>query len=112
MDALIDAYRAELDRNKRIDMAHRMEQKIYDSASMIPTFKVPYFREAYWSWIHLPQDKSLQTKYATRSSDSAVDAMGSGLFWIDVRQKNRIRALRRSGEALSPPVTIIDETWK
>lgn len=112
MDALIDAYRAELDRNKRIDMAHRMEQKIYDSASMIPTFKVPYFREAYWSWIHLPQDKSLQTKYATRSSDSAVDAMGNGLFWIDVKQKNRIRALRRSGEAFSQPVTIVDETWK
>jgi hypothetical protein len=54
----------------------------------------------------------LQTKYATRSSDSAVDAMGNGLFWIDVKQKNRIRALRRSGEAFSQPVTIVDETWK
>lgn len=112
MDALIDAYRSELDRGKRIVMAHRMEQKIHDSAVMIPTFKVPYFREAYWAWIRLPEDPSLQTRYATRSSDSAVEAMGSGLFWIDLKEKNRIRALRRSGTPLSAPVTIIDETWK
>jgi microcin C transport system substrate-binding protein len=112
MDQLIDAYRAELDRTKRIEMAHRMEQKVYDSAALIPTFKVPYFREAYWAWIKLPQDASLQTKYATRSSDSVADALGSGLFWIDLKEKNRIREWRREGKTLSGPVTIVDETWK
>ena len=112
MDQLIDAYRAELDRTKRIEMAHRMEQKVYDSAALIPTFKVPYFREAYWAWIKLPQDASLQSKYATRSSDSAADALGSGLFWIDLKEKNRIREWRREGKTLSGPVTIVDETWK
>ncbi|HQQ74590.1 MAG TPA: ABC transporter substrate-binding protein, partial [Pseudomonadales bacterium] len=109
MDKLIDAYRAELDRNKRIAMAHRMEQKVYDSAALIPTFQVPYFREAYWAWIKLPQGVS---KYATRSSDSAVDAMDAGLFWIDVAEKNRIRELRREGKPFSEPVTLIDTTWK
>jgi microcin C transport system substrate-binding protein len=112
MDKLIDEYRAELDRNKRIDMAHRMEQKIYDSAALIPTFQVPYFRQAYWAWIKLPQDPSLKNKYATRSSDTAIDAMETGLFWIDVAEKNRIRELRRDGKPFSEPVTIIDETWK
>jgi len=112
MDKLIDDYRAELDRNKRIDMAHRMEQKLFDSAVMIPTFKVPYFREAYWAWIKLPEDSSLQSRYATRSSDSSVDAMGTGLFWIDLDEKNMIRALTREGKHFSKPVTIIDETWK
>lgn len=109
MDTLIDNYRAELDRNKRIKMAHRMEQKIYDSAALIPTFQVPYFREAYWAWIKLPQSVS---KNATRSSDSAADAMDAGLFWIDVAEKNRIRELRREGKPFSEPVTLIDTTWK
>ena len=112
MDKLIDDYRAELDRNKRIEMAHRMEQKVYDSGALIPTFQVPYFRQAYWAWIKLPQDPSLKIKYATRSSDTAVDAMETGLFWIDVAEKNRIRELRREGKPFSEPVTIIDETWK
>ncbi len=106
MDKLINAYREELNRNKRIELAHQIEQKIYDSAAMIPTFKVPYFREAHWAWIKLPKG------YATRSSDSAVDAMGISTFWIDLPLKNRIRQLERNGEPLSPPVTIIDTTWQ
>jgi microcin C transport system substrate-binding protein len=106
MDKLINAYRETLDRNTRVDLAHQIEQKIYDSAAMIPTFKVPYFREAYWAWIKLPAN------HATRSSESAVDAMGTGLFWIDLPTKNRIRQLQREGEPLSAPVTIIDNTWR
>lgn len=106
MDKLIDAYRSELDRNKRIALAQQMEQKIYDSAAVIPTYKVPYFREAYWAWIRLPPS------HATRSSESAVDAMSSGLFWIDLNEKNRIRQLRREGKPYSAPVTTIDKTWQ
>ena len=106
MDQLIDHYRAELSKPVRVELAQRMEQKVFESGAMIPTFKVPYTREAYWAWIRLPAG------YATRSSGSVVDAMGTGLFWIDVEEKNRIRALRRHREALSAPVTIIDETWK
>lgn len=106
MDKLIDAYREELDRNKRTVLAHQIEQQVFDTAAMIPTFKVPYFREAYWAWIKLP------ASHATRSSDSAVDAMGTGLFWIDLPTKNRIRQLQREDKPLSTPVTITDSTWR
>jgi microcin C transport system substrate-binding protein len=106
MDKLIDQYRAEYDKAIRVDLAHRMEQKVYDSASFIPLFKVPYFREVYWAWIKLPKGN------ATRTSSGAVDAMGAGLFWIDVDEKNRIRAMRRDGKPISAPVTIVDESWK
>ncbi|HQQ64354.1 MAG TPA: extracellular solute-binding protein [Pseudomonadales bacterium] len=112
MDKLIEQYRAEFDKSVRVELAHQMEQKVYDSAAFIPLFKVPYFREAYWSWIKLPQDAALQSKYATRTSSSAIDAMGAGLFWIDVEEKNRIRDLRSTGKAYGPPVTIVDKTWQ
>ena len=105
MDAWIDQYRKELDKPTRVALAHNMEQALFDSGAMIPTFKVPYTREAYWRWIKLPKG------IATRSSGEVIDAMGSGLFWIDVAEKNRIRALRREGVSL-PPSLIIDETWK
>jgi microcin C transport system substrate-binding protein len=105
MDAWIDQYRSELDKSVRVDLAHKMEQKLYDSGAQIPTFKVPYTREAYWRWIRLPKG------YATKTSGEVIDAMGSGLFWIDVDEKNRIRALRRDGGSM-PPSTIVDETWK
>lgn len=105
MDAWIDQYRKELDKPTRVALAHNMEQALFDSGAMIPTFKVPYTREAYWRWIKLPKG------IATRSSGEVVDAMGAGLFWIDVAEKNRIRALRRDGGSM-PPSLIIDETWK
>lgn len=105
MDAWIDQYRKELDKPTRVALAHKMEQALFDSGAMIPTFKVPYTREAYWRWIKLPKG------IATRSSSEVVDAMGAGLFWIDVAEKNRIRALRRDGGSM-PPSLIIDETWK
>ena len=105
MDGWIDQYRSELDKSVRVDLAHKMEQKLYDSGAQIPTFKVPYTREAYWRWIRLPKG------YATKTSGEVIDAMGSGLFWIDVDEKNRIRALRRDGGSM-PPSSIVDETWK
>lgn len=105
MDAWIDAYRNELSKPVRVALAHKMEQALFDSGAMIPTFKVPYTREAYWRWIRLPKD------IATRSSGQVVDSMSLGLFWIDVAEKNRLRALKREDARLEPSL-ILDETWK
>ncbi len=105
MDKWIDTYRLELNKDTRVDLAHKMEKKLFDASIFIPSFKTPYTREAYWRWIKLPKG------YATRSSSAVVDVFGSGLFWIDVEEKNRLMAIMRAGTAL-PPSTITDTTWK
>lgn len=106
MDQLIDAYRAELDKSRRVAMAHKMEQIIFDAGVFVPLFKVPYTREAHWAWIKLPQ------QLGTRTSGNLTDALNAGLFWIDTDLKNDIRSLRRQHTALQAPVTVVDETWR
>lgn len=107
MDEKIEAYRQAVTREERIELAHELEQLVYDIGSVIPTYKVPYTREAFWRWIKLPQS------YATRSSTSIFSAMGSdgGLFWIDETLKAEIMSARRSGKEYTP-LYIEDTTWR
>ena len=48
MDELIMEYRTSSERTQRIELARRLEQMVYDSGVVIPTFQVPYTREAAW----------------------------------------------------------------
>ncbi|AKH69781.1 ABC-type dipeptide transport system, periplasmic component [Spongiibacter sp. IMCC21906] len=109
MDEKIMAYRKATDKATRVRLAHELEQMIHDQGSYIPTFKVPYTREAFWRWLKLP------AFHGTRTSDQLFSPMGGsgGLFWIDEDEKDRIEAMKDDGEKLRPaPLLILDETWK
>jgi microcin C transport system substrate-binding protein len=107
LDEKIMAYRASTEKEERIRLAHELEQLVHDQAAFIPTFKVPYTREAYWRWIKLPE------WIGTRSSTSLFSPFGStgGLFWIDEQEKERTMDARLFGSAFEP-IVIIDDTWR
>jgi microcin C transport system substrate-binding protein len=114
LDRLIDAFRASLDRKERIELAHKIQEKIHEIGPFVPTFMVPYFREAYWRWWRLPKVP------ATRSSESlffdpfsATDGYRSmgGLFWFDQGLYDETQEAMRTGRTFEP-VTIIDKTFK
>jgi microcin C transport system substrate-binding protein len=113
MDKLIDAYRASSAKPERVELAHQLEQMIFDSGAVIPSFEVPYTREAAWGWIKLP------SWLGARTSDQLFDPLelsagaysAGGLLWIDVDEKRRIRAAMAAGEKF-PPILKIDETYR
>lgn len=107
LDKLIMAYRTATDKASRIDLAHRLSQLIYEQASFIPTFKVPYARGAYWRWLQLP------AKIGTRSSTDLFEPFGStgGRFWIDDSEKQRIETLRFDKIPL-PQQLMVDEQYR
>ncbi len=106
MDAKIIAYRQATDKAERVKLAHELEQLVFEQGSFIPTFKVPYTREAFWRWLKLPDF------HGTRTSDSLFDPLGSsgGLFWIDDREKQTIDAAKDRGERFEP-LLIINQHW-
>ena len=106
LDAKIMAYRSATDKATRVRLAHELEQMIHDQGSFIPTFKVPYTREAFWRWIKLPAN------HATRTSDVVFDPLGGtgGLFWIDTEQQQATLEAKSDGKVL-PKIMIIDKTW-
>ena len=105
MDALIMEYRAATDKATRVRLAHQLEQMVHDSGVFIPTYKVPYTREAYWRWLRLPEH------YATRTTEVIFNPMVEGLFWIDDEIKAQTLAARNRGEAFEV-VNITDTSWR
>jgi len=106
LDTKIMAYRTATEKVMRVKLAHELEQMIHDQGSFIPTFKVPYTREAFWRWIKLPPS------HGTRTSETLFDPLGSsgGLFWIDTDEQQTILDAKAKDQAL-PQIIIIDKTW-
>ncbi|WP_348655374.1 ABC transporter substrate-binding protein, partial [uncultured Spongiibacter sp.] len=106
IDAKIDAYRAATDKASRVKLARELEQLVFEQGSFIPTFKVPYTREAFWRWLKLPDF------HGTRSTDSLFDPLGStgGLFWIDSDEQQRVDEAKSHNKALDP-VMIVNKRW-
>lgn len=112
IDRLIDAFDDATDRDERIALSHRIQQMIYDQAAMIPLWKAPYARDAYWRWIKMPEQHATRT--AQYLFDPPLDEplfLYDGLFWIDEETKAETIAARQAGRTFEP-VTIIDTTWR
>jgi microcin C transport system substrate-binding protein len=108
MDRLIDAYRNSLDEKERISLSLKIQEKIQEIGCFVPTFRVPYVREAFWRWWRLP------TVPGTKQSDSLFDPFSSatgGLFWFDQKLHDQTLAAMKQGKTFAP-VTVVDETYK
>ena len=107
MDKLIDAYRNSLDETERISLSLKIQEKIHDIGAFVPTFMVPYVREACWRWFKLPAVPG------TKMSNTLFDPFGTttgGLFWYDGNSEAKTRSAMKKGDSL-PPITIIDKTY-
>ena len=107
MDKLIDAYRNSLDEKERIRLSLEIQQKIHDIGMFVPTFMVPYAREACWRWWRLPDPPG------TRHSGSLFDPFNSstgGMFWYDNKLHDETLDAMKSNRAFEP-VTRIDKTY-
>lgn len=108
MDKLIDAFRNSLDENERIELSKKIQSKIHEIGCYVPTFMVPYVRQAYWRWWRLPKPPG------TRHTDNLFDPFSSstgGLFWYDEDLFKETKAAMKKGLNFDP-VTIIDKTYK
>jgi microcin C transport system substrate-binding protein len=108
LDKLIDAHRNSLDEKERIALSLKIQEKLEELCPFVPTYMVPYVREAYWRWWRLP------TPAGTKMSGELFDPFGSatgGLFWYDKALHEETRKAMKENKALEPK-TIVDETYK
>ena len=105
MDELIIQYRNSSDGDDRAATARKIQEKIYEIGAYVPSYYVPYIRQAYWRWNMLPKGNG------TKLSDDMFDPLGSGLFWIDDDLKQGTLEAMKTGKSFEP-VLIKDETYK
>lgn len=106
-DRKIIAFRDAATKEERIRLARELEQMVHDDGGYIPGYKVPYIRQGFWRWLHLPAG------YGTRTSGDLFEPFGAsgGLFWIDEDVKAAVQKGRILGEKFAP-LDIVDETWR
>jgi microcin C transport system substrate-binding protein len=108
LDKMIDAFRNSLDEAERIDLSLKIQAKIHETGAFVPTFMVPYLRQAYWRWWRLPEIPG------TKNSDDLFDPFDpsiGGMFWYDKKLHEETLAAKKKKKKL-PSVTIIEETFK
>jgi len=109
MDKLIDDFDNEFNDAKKVNLAHEIQQLIHDDAAFIPTFVIPYFRNAHWRYWKFPKVP------ATKMSGSTFDLFGTsgagGLFWLDQKEKDETQKARKEGRKFAP-ANIVDKTFK
>jgi microcin C transport system substrate-binding protein len=107
LDAWSEAYRSSTKLEERINLAHKIQQKIHDLGIIIPLFRVPYFRVAYWRWIKLPEVPGTKVSQGI----DLFDTSSGGIFWLDEAAKKETEAAMKGGKKF-PPVVRVVETFK
>ena len=105
IDELIMSYRNSLDPKERITLAHQIQAKAHEIGAFVPTYKVGYFRTAYWRWWQFPDVPS------TKHSSSLFEPFSLGVFWFDADLKAETERAMKSGKTFTPE-TIIETTFK
>ncbi len=108
MDKLIESYRGSFDADERIRLSKRIQEKIYDICPFIPTFMVPYVRQAYWRWWRLPSPPGSRR---TKDLFDPFNAAYGGLFWSDGEIMRETKGAMKKGKGFSPVIDV-DTTYK
>lgn len=87
---MIDEYRMSIDSETRIGLAHKIEERLFELLPSVPTYKVPYFRQAVWRWVKFPEH------IGVKKSEMIMDDYG--LFWIDEEEKSKVLKAMSKGE--------------
>ncbi len=100
LDAMVDEYQDSDDKERMIELAHRIMEMHHDYASFSPGWVQPYYRSAHWRWVRWPEGYNY--KYTTDPHELFV-------HWIDVDMKQDTEVAQREGRSFEPSIKIYDQ---
>ncbi|MEM7562188.1 MAG: extracellular solute-binding protein [Pseudomonadota bacterium] len=100
IDQMIDQYRASSSREEMIDLAHRLDEALYDYASFSPGFKQSYYRIGHWRWVRYPE--GFNVKHSSGSGEYF-------LHWIDQDIKKETLEARDNNDKFDAVIRTYDQ---
>lgn len=100
LDKLIEQYDATTDMPTIKTLASQMEKIIYDDASWVNGWALPFHRTGYWRYVKWPKD------FNVMQSRSAEEMF---LHWIDEDAKKETEDARKSGKTFPPQILTFDQ---
>lgn len=91
-DSLIDVYRFDLDKEKRVQAMHELDRIIQDEAFYAPFWQAPFIRMLYWDHVQWPEF------YFPKRTEQLLDYQ---VFWIDTEKEQILADAMKSGTPLT-----------
>ncbi|MGD8394515.1 MAG: extracellular solute-binding protein [Candidatus Eiseniibacteriota bacterium] len=101
-DSLIDVYRFDLDRDKRLAAMHELDAIIQDEAFYVPFWQAPFMRFLYWDHVRFPE--TFFPKRIQQLTDWHV-------YWIDSERQARLETAIQKGTDLGEDPVIDVDPW-
>ena len=106
MDKWVEAYRRATEDEEKRDLAHKIQQQVYENCVFVPGWKRDYERVACWRWMRWPNSKTV--KFCPPINAYPWDHYS---FWIDEEMQEETWAAMRSGETF-PEVQNVVEMYR
>ncbi len=100
IDDMINRYRASGDKEEMMDLAHKLDEALYENASFVPGFAQSFYRVGYWRWVQYPEDFNM--KHSSSSTEYFV-------HWIDMDLKKETLEARKSDKTFPPQIVVYDQ---
>lgn len=101
IDAMIDRYRTSEDLDEMRDIAFKLEAALYEDASFVPGFVLPFYRIGHHRWLRFPEETF--NEMHTRSDIQFF------VGWIDEAIKAETLAAKKSGKTFPPEINVYDQ---
>ena len=106
MDKWVEAYRRATEDDEKRELAHKIQQQVYERCVFVPGWKRDYERVACWRWLRWPNSETV--KFCPPINAYPWDHYS---FWIDEKMKEETRAAMLSGQTF-PEVQNVVEMYR
>lgn len=100
LDALIEAYDKASSMEEIVRLARQIVAWLHDDAAWIPAWVEPFYRVAYWRWVKWPEGFNYRL---------SRDADEFHVHWVDVEERERVKADLRAGKSYEPQILVFDQ---
>ena len=97
-DSLIDVYRFDTDKERRLAAMHELDAIVQDEAFYVPFWHAPFMRFLHWDHLRFPES------YFPKRTQQMTDWQ---VFWVDEDRQARLREAMAEGRSLGED-TVVD----
>lgn len=100
LDKLIEQYRASESADEMMNLAHQMEEILYEEAVFVPGFVMPFYRFASWRWLQWPENINVKL---------SEDPSQMFLSWIEPGWRDETMKAMNSGQTFEKVIKVVDK---
>lgn len=101
IDAMVDQYRTSEDLGEMLDLVVKLEEALYEDASFVPGYVLPFYRVGHHRWLRYPE--------GTFNEMHTNSDMREFVAWIDEDIKAETLAAKKSGKTFPPEINVYDQ---